>query len=112
MDSRNISSAHEKRCFVTIGATAAFSSLIRAVLEPAFVKALQKEGYTSLRIQYGDQDGESLFQDRLKELKDVLGLDGLTVSGFGFKTTGLRDEMAAVKGDSQENEGMVVSHAG
>lgn len=104
--------ARSKRCFVTIGATASFSSLIRAVLEPAFVEALEQKGYTEIRIQYGDQAGESIFQERHLSLEDVLTKSRMTVSGFGFKTTGLRDEMAAVKGESVENEGVVISHAG
>ncbi|EXJ73854.1 uncharacterized protein A1O5_03616 [Cladophialophora psammophila CBS 110553] len=111
-DPRPSSNAPGKRCFVTIGATAPFNSLVRAVLEPAFLKPLREAGYTQLRIQFGNHEGETIFRERCKSLKEA-GFDkGIDITGFGFSREGLREEMLAVKGRSQVDEGMVISHAG
>jgi beta-1,4-N-acetylglucosaminyltransferase len=104
--------ASGKRCFVTVGATAPFNSLVRAVLEPAFIKALGEAGYSQLQIQYGDRSGQDTYRERTQLLNEQEPNDGVKVSGFGFKKEGLRDEMWAVKGSSPETEGMVISHAG
>jgi beta-1,4-N-acetylglucosaminyltransferase len=100
-----------KRCFVTIGATAPFDSLVRAVFEPGFIEALRSAGYTELRIQYGNESGEAIFRQRSQTL-DSLANHGLTITGFGFKQEGLREEMQALKGSVPQNQGMVISHAG
>lgn len=112
MADANTPSKSQKRCFVTIGATAPFNSLVQGVLEPAFIHALQEAGYVELRVQYGDHEGESIFQSRFRESNKSLEEGGLTISGFGFNRSGLREEMAAVKGLSKEDEGIVISHAG
>jgi beta-1,4-N-acetylglucosaminyltransferase len=102
-----------KRCFVTIGATAPFNSLIKEVLGIDFIRELQRAGYTELRIQYGDHEGEAIFKARKDELKTFLEADiNVDITGFGFDRTGLNNEIAAVKGHSAETEGMVISHAG
>ena len=111
-DSRHRHIASEKRCFVTIGATAPFNSLVRACLEPEFHEALRKAGYTQLRIQYGDQNGQEVFNLYVEALKNSKFDHGLDISGFAFKKEGLREEMRGVKGLTPETEGMVISHAG
>ena len=111
-DSKHARSALAKQCFVTIGATAPFNSLIRAVTESVFITALHEAGYTQLRIQYGNEEGEAIFRERTQALKDVDHVADLEITGFGFKKEGLRQEMHGVKGSSPENEGMVISHAG
>ena len=101
-----------KRCFVTIGATAAFNSLVRAVLEQSFLQALKDAKYTELRIQYGNEGIhilEEIIGARNQEIYQQYGID---VSGFDFNKSGLGSELKAAKGDSPENEGCVVSHAG
>lgn len=106
-------SSYGKRCFVTIGATAPFNSLVNAVLQPDFLKALEYAGFSELRVQYGDHEGETIFKKRTEELKAAGSHGGVTITGFGFNKTGLRDEMVAVKGGGlPETEGMVISHAG
>ncbi|KIX95302.1 uncharacterized protein Z520_08819 [Fonsecaea multimorphosa CBS 102226] len=111
-DQKSSSNASGKRCFVTIGATAPFNSLVRAVLEPTFIKPLCDAGYTQLRVQYGNQEGEAIFQERCKILKEAGFDQGIEITGFGFNREGLRGEMLAVKGQSPQDEGMVISHAG
>ncbi|KIW11448.1 hypothetical protein PV08_10748 [Exophiala spinifera] len=104
--------ASRKRCFVTIGATAPFNSLIKAVLADNFITQLQQLGYNELRVQYGDHEGEAIYNERLEYLKSKLGDDDFTISGFGFDKSGLGQEILAVKGRSSETEGTVISHAG
>ncbi|KAK5937480.1 N-acetylglucosaminyldiphosphodolichol N-acetylglucosaminyltransferase catalytic subunit alg13 [Knufia obscura] len=106
-----------KRCFVTVGATASFTSLIRAVLEPTFLEALGKEGYTELRMQFG-KGGKKTFDDYSWVLPDELKQRlGISITGFDFNKDGLREEMLAAKrtyGKSKYAgvEGCVISHAG
>lgn len=107
-----LTNAPGKRCFVTIGATASFNSLIRAVLAPDFITALKEAQYTELRVQYGDQEGGAIFRSRIDDLNRTSGSQGFNVTGFGFNSTGLRSEMLAVKGQTTEDEGLVISHAG
>lgn len=101
-----------KRCFVTVGATAPFNSLIQAALQPGFIMALRHAGYTQLRIQYGDQSGEDVFRRQISILNDQSADEGVEITSFGFKQEGLREEMRVVKGSRPQDEGLVISHAG
>ena len=95
-----------KVCFVTIGATAAFDSLVKAVLDPNFLRALDEHRYTDLRLQYG-KDGAPLLQGRLEQMNaDQTPRTNLTISGFDFLAEGLQKEMVAAR------EGVIISHAG
>ena len=101
-----------KLCFVTIGATAAFDSLIKTTLSPTFLEALQASGYTDLLLQHGKEGGAIL-----KEFDIVNGTNsrtkyGLTINSFDFNTQGLGQEMRAAKGQNGGAEGVVISHAG
>lgn len=106
-----------KRCFVTVGATASFTDLIRAVLEPQFLEALSQQGYTELRVQYG-KGGNKTFDDYSWVLSDELRTRfGIAITGFDFNKDGLQEELLAAKrvhGKSQYRgvEGCVISHAG
>jgi beta-1,4-N-acetylglucosaminyltransferase len=114
MAGANPSPPKEKRCFVTIGATAAFNSLVQGVLEPPFLEALRDAKYTELRIQYGDE-GRRIFDEKVgdnsnkEQLKKQYGIE---VTGFDFNKSGLEGEMKAAKGTSAVTEGSVISHAG
>ena len=96
-----------KICFVTIGATAAFDALIKATLEPAFLQTLERIGYTDLRFQYGHY-GAELMNTHISRLKidEEESKPQIEISGFDFKTKGLRKEMVAAR------TGVVISHAG
>ena len=96
----------QKVCFVTIGATAAFDSLIKATLTPDFLQTIEKNGYTDLRLQYG-KDGAAI----VKESGACAALlaektSSLNVSGFDFNKEGVTNEMKAAE------TGVVISHAG
>ena len=102
----------KKVCFVTIGATAGFDSLIQATLQPAFLTTLRNHGYTDLRLQHG-KDGRT----RLEEFKRREASEGnkapvIRVSGFDFNKHGLGAEMRAAKAGPDSLEGVVISHAG
>jgi len=107
-----MSTNSQKTCFVTIGATASFSSLIRAVLTPEFHEALQSQRYTTLLLQYG-QDGQALYEECLQRLTAESKLR-LEVSGFALDTAGLGRYMRQAKGIGMKDaaEGVVISHAG
>lgn len=106
-----------KRCFVTIGATAPFNSLIEAVLREDFLRALRDAKFSHLRIQYG-KEGKVIFEKFVaghgKEIRDHLGI---ALTGFDFNASGLEQEFYAVQGSRSRssrdpNEGIVISHAG
>ena len=106
---RKIMASRERYCFVTVGATAAFDALIRAVLEPTFLRSLAKHGYTNLLIQFG-KDGRELFTS-LAEAAGKSGTYGLTVQGFDL-TKQLRETMRITSGVAGRLEGVVICHAG
>ena len=101
----------QKTCFVTIGATASFSSLIQAVLAPDFRKALEAQGYTDLLVQYGE-DGEQLYE----QSKSKSGSSKIKISAFDLDKSGLGRYMRQAKATGPSNkdasEGVVISHAG
>lgn len=102
----------QKVCFVTIGATAAFDRLLKAVLTSQFFQALQALGYTNLRLQYGT-NGQKILEESCAI--DDLGVArpyGIEVSGFDFNTRGLGQEMWVTKAAEGRAEGVVISHAG
>ena len=102
-----------KVCFVTVGATASFDSLIKATLDPRFLESLKVHDYTELRLQHGNNDGKKVLEE-IKRSKDAMneGVQNLTISGFDFNKQGLGSDMRAAKGDGDGVEGVVISHAG
>ena len=93
--------------FVTVGATAPFEELIKAVLEPEFLQALQGKEYTALVCQTGTSI--NIFD----ELKPKDGEFGLKYVGFQFNKKGLGDEMRQVKArEDNSMEGVVITAAG
>ncbi|KAL8970686.1 MAG: hypothetical protein Q9183_001396 [Haloplaca sp. 2 TL-2023] len=99
----------QKVCFVTIGATAAFDQLLRAVLASRFLQALQGSGYTTLSLQYG-KNGQQILADF-----DAIAQTekhNIEVTGFDFNKQGLGREMWAAKAGEDREEGVVISHAG
>jgi beta-1,4-N-acetylglucosaminyltransferase len=107
------SSRPRKVCFVTIGATASFSSLIRATISSSFCHSLEQNQYTDLIVQYG-ADGDALFRSLLQDIASSEQGSVINVSGFGLDTNGLHEYMKLAKtgGSGSGAEGLVVSHAG
>lgn len=106
----------QKTCFVTIGATASFTQLIKAVLAVPFLSALKDQGYTELLVQYGD-NGKKVYEPLAKMATEVMGNSGVKVSGFDLDKAGLGRYMRQAKGtgstkNEQATEGVVISHAG
>lgn len=101
-----------RTCFVTIGATARFDSLIKAALSPPFLQSLYASGYTALVLQYG-AEGAQIYNDFIAANRaGSEGRYGLDISGFDFNKRGLGAEMQAAKGRAGTAEGVVISHAG
>lgn len=103
--------ATSKTCFVTFGATAAFSDLLRAVLEPRFVSALSQHGYTDLIISYG-AEGKILYDQLLNSAHAESDAVNMNISGFGLDPAGLKKYMVLAKGQGRQSEGLVICHAG
>ncbi|KAL8940691.1 MAG: hypothetical protein Q9216_002678 [Gyalolechia sp. 2 TL-2023] len=102
----------QKVCFVTIGATAAFDQLLKAILTARFLQALQALGYTSLRLQYGKNGSKILDESGIVDEPGKGAQYGIEVSGFDFNTKGLGQEMWVTKAGEDRAEGVVISHAG
>lgn len=100
-----------KTCFVTIGATASFSGLVRGVLQHDFLEALEKQGYTDLLVQYG-KDGQELFDSCITAAKNSESGSFLRIAGFTIDKAGLAKYMKQAKGGNGNQEGVVISHAG
>lgn len=113
----NMAEKPQKTCFVTIGATASFDALVKAVLSPTFCQALELQNYTILLIQYG-RGGQGLYEKCLSDLKAASNTK-LSISGFDLDMNGLAQYMKAAKGlpsinppTTTSTEGVVISHAG
>ncbi|KAI9882555.1 MAG: hypothetical protein M1823_005702 [Watsoniomyces obsoletus] len=100
----------QKVCFVTVGATAAFQSLIDGVLTQAFIDALVEAHYTDLLIQYGHGGPSAV--DTFHEQQENTRPLSVKIKGFAFNREGLGQEMRACKGGQGALEGVVISHAG
>lgn len=104
-----------KICFVTVGATASFVSLIRTVVSGPFIKALRSNHYTDLRVQFGT-DGFDPFKEALETLDDA-SKAMVNITGFEFAPYGLHEEYLCAKrtypkSQLKGKEGCVISHAG
>jgi beta-1,4-N-acetylglucosaminyltransferase len=115
------SSKRAKLCFVTVGATAPFDALIKAILDPAFLCALRAAGYTDLRVQHGHTGDDHVFSNTLgkADISRLLEDLDIVVTGFDFDQNGLGKEFRAAKGLTPHSsrygnpmEGAVISHAG
>ncbi len=102
----------QKVCFVTVGATASFNSLIKATLSPPFLEALKTHDYTDLRLQHGKHGQQVIEEFRRSNHATNEAVQDLSISGFDFNRQGLGSEMRAAKGEGGRAEGVVVSHAG
>ena len=102
----------KKLCFVTIGATASFDSLIAATLSQEFLRTLREAGYTDLLLQHG-KEGQKIFEDFVIQYRlDSPERCGLNFNGFDFNRKGLGWEMKETKGHDGAEEGVIISHAG
>jgi hypothetical protein len=99
-----------KSCFVTVGATAPFDKLIKAILEPKFLKALHDADYTELLVQHGYEGQGNLFNRLIGQpnVSEFCTSSKLKVSGFGFDKDGLEKYLRGAK----DSGGAVMSHAG
>ncbi|RJE23622.1 hypothetical protein PHISCL_04036 [Aspergillus sclerotialis] len=103
-----------KLCFVTVGATASFLSLLLSVLDSKFLEALSQSGYTHLLVQYG-KDGQIIYENFLvKYPAGSPGRHGIEIGGFDFNQAGLGEVMRMTKENKSEgrSSGMIISHAG
>lgn len=102
-----------KECLVSIGATAEFRELIKAVLSPEVIKTLAAHGYTKITLQTGLSDAyfRSIMPKDKNGLMAVEGSD-MEILGFAMNPGGLHQEMRACQQDEGKQQGMVICHAG
>lgn len=110
--------AYRRRCFVTVGATASFSSLLKEVLSKDFIDHLSSKGFTELLVQTGpDQDwalDKIKFQTAtcIQEGKGHETMRFPTIEAFSY-TTDMTSKMIACRGKpDQWLPGVMISHAG
>jgi beta-1,4-N-acetylglucosaminyltransferase len=104
-------SPQRRLCFITVGATASFNSLLTAALDKTFLQSLRTAGFTDLLLQYG-KDASIFNSFIMSHPEGAEGRCGLNISGFDFNKKGLGQEMRAAKGEDGRLEGIVISHAG
>ncbi|KAF3922471.1 hypothetical protein AA313_de0207922 [Arthrobotrys entomopaga] len=90
----------DRKVFVTVGTTN-FDPLIKAVLKPSVVSLLQSQGYTTLRVQYG-QAAELYQACYTADLEGTLAESSMAIGGYAYasgeeitqeiKTSELRDD--------------------
>jgi beta-1,4-N-acetylglucosaminyltransferase len=109
-----LSEEHHKLCFVTIGATAPFDSLLANVFQESFFTALGQNGYTDLLVQHG-KEGRAIYEQFIQNHPPADPIrSGINVKGFDFNKMGLSQEMGFTK-ENEDNgyeEGLILSHAG
>lgn len=122
-----------RACFVTIGATASFRSLLVATTSDQFIDSLLSLGYTDLTLQCGpdleycrellaaqaqNQQLDGSQSIRQKENQEIsrdnhIDIKGLKIKMFDFNKMGLGQEMRVCQAQGgKRREGVVVCHAG
>ena len=98
-----------RRCFVTVGATAGFRSLLDEVTTPEFLQALARHGYVLLDVQCGPD--HAAVQERVASLRDE-ERHGIEVRSFAY-TGEMSDYLIACRGElNVRPAGCVISHGG
>ncbi|BCR82992.1 N-acetylglucosaminyldiphosphodolichol N-acetylglucosaminyltransferase catalytic subunit ALG13 [Aspergillus chevalieri] len=103
-----------KLCFVTVGATASFESLLQSVFNETFLSALKQHGYTHLLVQYG-KDGQAICENFTKKNPEgSVARHGIDITGLDFNQAGLGAEMRLAQANAELDQegGMIISHAG
>lgn len=96
-----------KECFVTVGATASFKSMIDATSSPSFLETLLDLGYTRLTIQCGPD--LEYFEQKIRPST----IAEIEIKSFDFNKFGLGEEMRVCKAlPGKSREGVVICHAG
>ncbi|KAJ5706922.1 UDP-N-acetylglucosamine transferase subunit alg13 [Penicillium malachiteum] len=102
-----------KLCLVTIGATAAFNTLISEVMDEPFFAKLKQTGFTHLIVQYGVA-GKDIFDAFLaKHPEGDPGLHGIGLGGFAL-TPDMHPYFMMAKNRRTRNQelGLVICHSG
>ena len=98
-----------RRCFVTVGATAGFRSLLDEVSSPAFLRALAGHGYVLLDVQCGPD--LATFEERVARLRDE-DQHGVSIRAFAY-TGDMIEYLIACRGElGVRPAGCVISHGG
>ncbi|KAG8418175.1 N-acetylglucosaminyldiphosphodolichol N-acetylglucosaminyltransferase catalytic subunit alg13 [Metarhizium acridum] len=104
------SSAIERYCLVTVGATVGFEELTKEVLQSAFWQFLREQGFTALHVQCGPDIpwASARSSDQKEELPR-----GFEVDVFDVRNNLMKEEMVLCQAlPGQRAQGLVISHAG
>jgi beta-1,4-N-acetylglucosaminyltransferase len=105
----SVSTLPGRRCFVTIGATAGFRSLLEEVLSSKFLESLAAHGFTTMDVQCGPD--LKAFEGRLATLSED-ERHGICVRSFGY-TDDMESHLLACRGEQGVRPaGVVISHGG
>ena len=98
-----------RRCFVTVGATAGFRSLLDEVSSAAFLQTLAGRGYVLLDVQCGPD--HAAFEERVARLRDE-DKHGVSIRAFAY-TRDMIEYLIACRGELDVRPaGCVISHGG
>ncbi|KAJ6014532.1 hypothetical protein N7540_009123 [Penicillium herquei] len=113
--SAGVPPSYMKLCVVTIGATAAFNTLISEVMDEPFFAKLQQAGFTHIIVQYG-QAGKPIFDEFIaKHPQGDPALHGIGIGGFDLKPSMHPFFMMAKDRhdkDPPQKLGLVICHSG
>lgn len=96
-----------RHCFVTVGATAAFTALVEEVLSEQFLAGIRQLGFESMDLQCGDD---------FSDVKDAIPTEeacGIRIHAFPFDKDLTRYYLTA-RGDAagKRPAGVVIAHGG
>ncbi|KAG9238083.1 glycosyltransferase family 28 C-terminal domain-containing protein [Amylocarpus encephaloides] len=95
-----------KECFLTIGATANFTQLLKQAVTEEVLSVLKEQGFTDLTLQVGNSHA---YFTKIKPEETA----GINIEYFDFNPHGLTYEMKKCQAkEGVSKEGLVVSHAG
>lgn len=98
-----------RRCFVTVGATAAFASLLDEVGSAGFLQSLAENGFTTLDVQCGP--GLASFEERMAGISDQ-DRHGVEVASFAY-TQAMEAYLQNCRGERGVRlAGCVIAHGG
>jgi beta-1,4-N-acetylglucosaminyltransferase len=98
-----------RKCFVTVGATAGFRPLLEKVADSTFFGNLSVFKFTELEVQCGPD--LEWFEDKIARMRPQ-DLHGLKVTAFDF-TDDMKSHLLSCRGEKDvSGPGCVIAHAG
>jgi len=107
---RELAGRGGRTCLVTVGATASFRALLLEVSTPQFLRMLQQNGYSEIRVQTGWEDWE-WFTEHIRQLAPE-DMHGMVMEAFPI-TDKMKDQILSTRGKVEGRlAGCVIGHCG